>query len=66
MRDRIAEYVSIGKPDPYCDRCLAQALGLPLEVVERITEGLGETRRYTKRRCACSRCGTVSLAIAAV
>ena len=66
MPDRVAEFVSIGKPNGYCDPCLAEALGIEQAKTARITAALALTKRYTKVRRGCAMCGVVQLVIIAV
>ena len=66
MPDRVAEFLSIGKPKAYCDPCLSEALGIEQAKTARITVALGLTKRYAKVRRGCAVCGVVQLVIIAV
>jgi hypothetical protein len=61
--NRVAEFLSISKPNAYCDSCIAQALNLDAATVAKMTESL--SIGYDHRRGKCTVCGHLNRVVAA-
>jgi hypothetical protein len=65
MPGRIADFLTVAKPNAYCERCIATALGVDLQFVIEATAGRGRAEGFVRRIAKCTLCGGVKRVIAA-
>ncbi|MEO6114467.1 MAG: response regulator [Sphingomicrobium sp.] len=57
ITQRVDEFVSAGRPAPFCDDCIAAALEFCLATEARsVTEALGSTGDFSRKQDQCSGC----------
>lgn len=65
ISERVNIYITKGRPDAYCDACIAIALDhSPLREVELVTATLATTQDFNRSIRECDICSNVSPAIA--
>jgi hypothetical protein len=64
---RIAEFLSKNRGQPYCDDCLSKGLAIkPRQQVQQKTSSLGKQRSFDRAAGTCSRCNSHRIVIRAV
>lgn len=64
ITQRIDEFVSNGRPDPFCDDCIAAALVFCRAAESRsVTEALGSTGDFSRQQDICSGCDEPKMVI---
>jgi hypothetical protein len=65
MFARIAAFLVVAKPNPYCARCIATSLELDPQSVIEVAAGLGQAEGFERRNAKCTLCGGVKPVISA-
>jgi hypothetical protein len=65
MLARIAAFLIVAKPNPYCARCIATSLKLDPQSVIEAAAGLGRAEGFDRRNARCTLCGDVKPVISA-
>jgi hypothetical protein len=61
---RVAAFIAGGKPNGFCDDCIAAALKLKRrQQAQQATAALGVSREYVRRDGRCSVCGAAKTVI---
>ncbi len=65
--EQINAYISKGRPDAYCDDCIAEGLDTErLEQVQLVTATLATTASFNRATGECAICGNVTAITAGV
>jgi hypothetical protein len=65
IAEQINAYISRGRPDAYCDACIADGLAIiEIQHVQMITSALATTDRFNRSVGACEICGCITFVTA--